>query len=708
MRVSNRGSILNTAPETGWTPVQEQVDTAVGGFVRQATDWRSLTAMTAGGLAYRAGRIGAMGLGSGNLVRTASVGLGLTAEVSAFELTNRGLSTAFRRGGPMWPPAIGSRTGHPHGGAPTDHFEANLWKWSGPNGLRQGLLQSLITFGTLKGAGHFARAENLLVQHLFQDTVMVAGHQATGALGMGPHPTGSLAEQLLHAEATNLQISAGMSLAHGLAPGIHALEKGLALMIPSPLSLSLKGEGGAFDSAQGRLRPGEGELIRRFHPVFATAGPREEGKGPRLLAVKITEDPVSPIVTVSGSAQGPKNALETYRALFEELKRSDFQDFRQLFRILRQLEEENQPIDFNSIVESIWLVSETSAAKIQDPSTFQNHKKRLQEMMEKGLMRGFAALPIYNAILSSDGPRELEDLIDRMNHPEVAPFILKVEFCRIAAASEHLKSQSTMGKILDELNGAGKVFQGAGLLSPELASAYLNMASNPRFAGKSNIRKVFKGLFFTVFPGVGVYLSQEVMGKLLSLKGFRMKDYRDELMKFVQELIDPSLRLQFLGTLASDPRIPASELLWIGREIMAQGPQEPPDSKSGAFLQFQELASMRVGALGELGSNPNTANPALLIAKIETTPIPAIAKAGALIRISANPNLQEAEDFHAILKGIFQVKNPEALSEILKVFLTRRQMPDGILEEVWGQLALYHPRLLQGLVLYRRSLKASN
>src|SRR5262245_61330306 len=74
------------------TPLQSQVDGLVGGFAAQATDWRSLAAMTAGGFAYRAGRIGMMGLGSGGLVRALSVGVGLTAEVSTFEGSHRALS----------------------------------------------------------------------------------------------------------------------------------------------------------------------------------------------------------------------------------------------------------------------------------------------------------------------------------------------------------------------------------------------------------------------------------------------------------------------------------------------------------------------------------------------------------------------------------------------------------------------------------------
>src|SRR4029453_17777408 len=193
-------------------------DGLVGGFAAQATDWRSLAAMVAGGMAYRTGRIGIMGLGNSSALRVsttlrvASVGLGLTAEVSTFELTHRSLSSPSQN--------------------------PNLWRWNGSGGIRQGLLQSFVTFGALKGAGRLVQGENLIAQHLFQDSAMVLGHQVSGALGIAPRPTGTLAEQFLHAEATNLQIGAGMALAGRLAPGLQTLERGLDLSLQSPLSTS--------------------------------------------------------------------------------------------------------------------------------------------------------------------------------------------------------------------------------------------------------------------------------------------------------------------------------------------------------------------------------------------------------------------------------------------------------------------------------------
>src|SRR4030095_6591872 len=111
-----------TNPSAPLTSLQRQTDGLVSSFMTQAFDWKALAALTAGGLAYRAGRIGVMGLGNASLLRMASVGVGLTAEVSAFEFTHRGLSSV----------TVGA-----HGRAP-----ATLWSWNESGGLRPGLLQS--------------------------------------------------------------------------------------------------------------------------------------------------------------------------------------------------------------------------------------------------------------------------------------------------------------------------------------------------------------------------------------------------------------------------------------------------------------------------------------------------------------------------------------------------------------------------------------
>ena len=59
------------------TPLQNQVDYLVTGFLDQATDVNTLAALTAGGLAYRFGKIGVMGMGSSVVHRPWAVVVGL-------------------------------------------------------------------------------------------------------------------------------------------------------------------------------------------------------------------------------------------------------------------------------------------------------------------------------------------------------------------------------------------------------------------------------------------------------------------------------------------------------------------------------------------------------------------------------------------------------------------------------------------------------
>src|SRR4030095_4811811 len=137
-------------------------------------------------------------------LRAARIGAGLVAEASVFELSNRAL-----------------QGGH------------EPWRFFGAGGLGPGLLTSLITFGTLRGMGKAAEGQNILLQKGLQDLGMVLGHQGGHHLGILPRPEGGLAEQLLHAEVINLQMSAGLSLGHRIANGrLKALERSLAEVFP--------------------------------------------------------------------------------------------------------------------------------------------------------------------------------------------------------------------------------------------------------------------------------------------------------------------------------------------------------------------------------------------------------------------------------------------------------------------------------------------
>src|SRR4029450_4917203 len=122
------------------TALQNSVDHCVGRFAEGVTDLKSIAALSAGAAAYRLGRLGAFSSGFKVLgetpLRTLSFALGLSSEVTSFELAHR----SFQGGS----------------------SDGNLWRWNGSGGLREGLLQSLLTFSALKGAGRITQGENIV------------------------------------------------------------------------------------------------------------------------------------------------------------------------------------------------------------------------------------------------------------------------------------------------------------------------------------------------------------------------------------------------------------------------------------------------------------------------------------------------------------------------------------------------------------------
>jgi len=84
---------LSSIGEASLNSTQTQVDGLVTRFVDEAADPKTLASLTAGGLAYRYGRIATLTLGNGYVaalpLRLLSLGFGLGTEVTAFEFTNR-------------------------------------------------------------------------------------------------------------------------------------------------------------------------------------------------------------------------------------------------------------------------------------------------------------------------------------------------------------------------------------------------------------------------------------------------------------------------------------------------------------------------------------------------------------------------------------------------------------------------------------------
>lgn len=256
--------------EATLTTAQAQIDGMVSHFVQEATDLRTLASMGTGSLFYRFGRIGTMALAArapqaASLLQIASYGVGLFSEVAAFEGTQRSLA---------------SLSG--------DSTNANLWRWSGRGGWQEGLGSSLITFGLLKGSGALAREQNVFAQHLFSDLAMVGGHQAAAAFGFLPRPEGSFAEQLLHAEVTNLQLGAGMSLVHHAAPGLSAFERSLDLSLQSSVLPASRNS-------------------RRFLPSFSPEFALAEGEIQNAPETNSERDLELPTVYMSQMGDDPNN-----------------------------------------------------------------------------------------------------------------------------------------------------------------------------------------------------------------------------------------------------------------------------------------------------------------------------------------------------------------------------------------------------------------
>ncbi|MFO1519478.1 MAG: hypothetical protein U1F57_07470 [bacterium] len=210
---------VSSHPDSSVSAFQRQVDGMVGGFVEQATEWKSLAAMMVGGLAFRVGRVGFLGAASklplalqnSVFIQAGGALTGLATEVTVFEATNRSFLSLSSEGA-----------------------SRNLWQWSGKGGFKEGWLYSFVNFGILKSFGKLAEAQNVMLQHSFQDLAMVTGHQVLFGMGLGEKQEGSFAEQLLHAEVTNLQLGAGTALAHEVAGGrLLAWERGLDLNIRS-------------------------------------------------------------------------------------------------------------------------------------------------------------------------------------------------------------------------------------------------------------------------------------------------------------------------------------------------------------------------------------------------------------------------------------------------------------------------------------------
>lgn len=174
---------------------QLQMDALHASFQQEASHFSNLLAMAGGGLAYKVVRSSLLSAGS---LRSLAVLGGLGSEVTfyraATNLSQAGLSVS------------------------ENVFDASGWA------------NTFLNFGILKGVGRMAQGHSAIIVHSLQSSAMVAGNQLAYRFEIGQVPEGTLLDQLLHAETTNLAMIGGNSLlAHATGNRLHAMERSFDL-----------------------------------------------------------------------------------------------------------------------------------------------------------------------------------------------------------------------------------------------------------------------------------------------------------------------------------------------------------------------------------------------------------------------------------------------------------------------------------------------
>ncbi len=174
---------------------QLEINQLINTFISEACDWKTLAAMTVGGLAYRAGKLATLKFLPGIAARAVGLALeAITYRSGEALLRGQDLKVAFDP---------------------------------------RGLLSTTLDFGLLKGAGKFVQHKNLFLAHALQSGTMVLGHELGANLNLVEREKGTWAQKWINAEIRNIQMIAGMQLVHGVAPGIRTFENELELSVES-------------------------------------------------------------------------------------------------------------------------------------------------------------------------------------------------------------------------------------------------------------------------------------------------------------------------------------------------------------------------------------------------------------------------------------------------------------------------------------------
>ncbi|MFO1519728.1 MAG: hypothetical protein U1F57_08730 [bacterium] len=510
----DRFSSHTLSGEASLTSSQTQVDQCVSTFLNEATDLRTLAAMATGSLFYRFGRLGSLALASragqaAPLLQVASYGIGLASEVTAFQGMSDYLSSVQQPAGSYW----------------------NRWR------------TSFVQFGLLKIGGAAALGQNPLFQHLLQDTTMVAGHQLTARLGWTPAPEGNLTEQFLHAEITNLQLGAGMSLIHRGAPGLPSLERGLDLSIRArsfgdgegsdfldfrlpPSAELIFAEAGlgngirnqtasSFDPAQEAARPVYMSSTGDGRPPGNNEGPAngrplsadKEAPAPSLghLRMLLSQEGLSPerqreLLLQIARFEGEDLLLFKHAALESaaaDPRFTEFDAFLDALEILAQ-RQEAFPID------RIYEAQEAILKRTSESTTSQQELFRVFNTFPYG---GFVKELNETLIRKVFRPPFLtgeqdEMQLRRLRNPAFANALLTLHACgHMASNFRHLRGERVFSRLLENLERSANTLQAAQAHMAPFGPALRDVVRHEAFGGRENVRHALRLLSFTFFAG---------------------------------------------------------------------------------------------------------------------------------------------------------------------------------------------------------------
>src|SRR4030095_3876377 len=198
--VSDRGSFQTSSP---LTEVQASTDRLVSVSIQEGTNLKTAATMLTAGWVGRATRLGGMTSAPGqNILAHAIRGISYVPALAAESAAFAGIEREFR--------FEGQKTTQP--------FQKD---WA----------RAAVTLTGLKLFGGIIRGQNIILQHLFTDVGLVGGQHTAHAAGLMDRAQGSLAQQMLQAEAMNWQMKGSLAVAHSLSPRLSAAERSLDIFL---------------------------------------------------------------------------------------------------------------------------------------------------------------------------------------------------------------------------------------------------------------------------------------------------------------------------------------------------------------------------------------------------------------------------------------------------------------------------------------------